>query len=68
MRNPYTIAFAIGYFYGRAYPTDAATIMPEHDLYHREHQGFIDGLNEGRRDYQDVDLPIIALSQPQDEQ
>ena len=61
--NPYTIAYAIGYYYGRAYSADADVELPEADMYHRSNQGFVDGLEAGRRDFQDVDLPVIALKQ-----
>lgn len=62
--NPYTMAFAIGYFYGRAFPTDIEVILPPHDLYHCGNQGFVDGLAAGRRDFQDVDLPVTAVAAP----
>lgn len=61
--NPYTIAYAIGYYYGRAYSADADVPLPEHDMYHRQNQGFTDGLAAGRRDFQEVDLPIIATQE-----
>lgn len=61
--NPYTIAYAIGYYYGRAYSADEYIAMPEHDMYHRQNQGFVDGLAAGRRDFQEVDLPIIATQE-----
>ncbi len=61
--NSYTIAYAIGYYYGRAYSADADVPMPDHDMYHRQNQGFTDGLEAGRRDFEDVDLPIIALQE-----
>lgn len=60
--NPYAIAFAIGYYYGRAFPRDAEVILPSHDEYHRGNQGFEDGLEAGRRDYEQVDLPLVALA------
>ena len=60
--NPYAIAFAIGYFYGRAYSADQDVLLPAQDLYHKSNQGFADGLEAGRRDFQDIDLPIIAES------
>jgi len=60
--NPYAIAFAIGYYYGRAFPRDAEVALPAADEYHRGNQGFEDGLAAGRRDYEDVDLPLIAES------
>ncbi len=63
--NPYAMAFAIGYFYGRAYPAaDQMPKLPAQDQYHSENQGFVDGLAAGRRDFQDVDLPIIAEAAP----
>jgi len=60
--NPYAIAFAIGYYYGRAFPRDAYVTLPAADEYHRGNQGFEDGLEAGRRDYEDVDLPLVALA------
>ncbi len=63
MQNPYTIAYAIGYYYGRAYSADADVPLPEHDMYHRQNLGFTHGLEAGRRDFQEVDLPIIAEQQ-----
>ena len=38
--------------------------LPAQDQYHSENQGFADGLAAGRRDFQDVDLPIIAEAAP----
>jgi len=61
--NPYAIAFAIGYFYGRAYSADQDVLLPAQDLYHKSNQGFADGLAAGRRDYGDVDLPIAAMAE-----
>jgi len=61
--NPYAIAFAIGYFYGRAYSADQDVLLPAQDLYHKSNQGFYDGLAAGRRDYGDVDLPIAAMAE-----
>jgi len=58
--NTYAIAYSIGYFYGRAYPIDQDVPLPPQDLYHRQNQGFTDGLEAGRRDFQDIDLLIIA--------
>lgn len=66
--NPYAIAFSVGYYYGRAFPRDAEVMFPEHDMWYRANKGFEDGLIAGRRDYEDVDLPMVALSQdPVDE-
>lgn len=60
--NPYAIAYSIGYYYGRAYPRDAEVALPAADEYHRGNQGFEDGLEAGRRDYEQVDLPLVALA------
>ncbi len=65
LSTPYNIAFAIGYYYGRAHPTSEEVVIAEQDMYHRANQGFEDGLTAGRRDFCDVDLPIQALAQEQ---
>jgi len=62
--NAYAMAFAIGYYYGRAYGGIANVTLPEHDIYHKNNQGFSDGLVAGRRDFQEIDLPILAMEQP----
>jgi hypothetical protein len=61
--NPYSIAFAIGYYYGRAFPADAQIAMPPEDQSRASNKGFYDGLAAGRRDYGDVDLPIAAMAE-----
>lgn len=61
--NPYAIAYAIGYFYGRSYRPHEEIVLPPEDMVHRENQGFADGLAAGRRDFEEIDLPIIALAQ-----
>lgn len=58
--NPYSIAFAIGYYYGRAFPRDAEVVMSEQDMYHRSNAGFDAGLEAGRRDFEQLDLPAAA--------
>lgn len=58
--NAYMVAFAIGYYYGRAHPTGEGMPMPLEDIYHRSNQGFDDGLAAGQRDFQNIDLPISA--------
>ena len=60
--NPYAVAYAIGYYYGRAYPRNALPELAPHDEYHRGNQGFEDGLEAGRRDYEQVDLPLVAMA------
>jgi hypothetical protein len=62
--TPYAIAYSIGYFYGRAYPSYIADdiTMPVQDHYHRNTEGFKAGFEAGQRDFQDVDLPTIALA------
>jgi len=60
--NPYAIAYAIGYYYGRAYPRNALPELAPYDEYHRGNQGFEDGLEAGRRDYEQVDLPLVAMA------
>jgi hypothetical protein len=61
--NPYTLAFAIGYYYGRAYPRDAHPALSDADMYHSTNKGFDDGLAAGRRDFEEVDLVAAAESQ-----
>lgn len=60
--NPYAIAFAVGYYYGRAFPSYLSheIIVPEQDMGHRSNVGFDDGFKAGQRDFQEVDLPIEA--------
>ena len=54
--TPYTIAYALGYYYGRS----GALVISEQDRYHRENAGFDAGFEAGQRDFQDVDLAIAA--------
>ncbi len=61
--NSYTIAYAVGYYYGRAFPADAPIDMKEEDLAITSNQGFQDGLLAGRHDYVALDLTQEALSQ-----
>ena len=61
--NPYAIAYAIGYFYGRAYPRDVNIPLPEEDQSRVDSNGFHDGLEAGRRDYEAIDLPLVALAE-----
>lgn len=63
----YTKSYAIGYFYGRVYPSYLADgiTMPPQDHYIRDHVSFKDGFEAGQRDFQDVDLPMEAISQEQ---
>lgn len=62
MMTPYAIAFAVGYYYGRAYPRDAEVTLPAADECYRSSEGFTDGLEVGRGDYENVDLPLIAMA------
>jgi hypothetical protein len=63
-RNPYTLAYARGYYYGRAYcGQEPETPMSMEDLYWRDTVGFNDGLAAGKRDFQDLDLTAQAMSQ-----
>lgn len=66
--NPYSTAYAIGYYYGRAFPVDAEVTLPEEDQSKANNQGFYDGLAAGRRDYSEVDLPVAALAEPAEAQ
>ena len=61
--NPYTIAFAIGYYYGRAYPYDAMPRLPEADIPYAGTHGFIAGLERGQHDFGEVDLVTAAEAQ-----
>lgn len=63
--NPYSIAYAVGYYYGRSYGPNELIDLPENDLCYSTNQGFEDGVAAGRRDYAEVDLPIVALAQDQ---
>jgi hypothetical protein len=54
--NPYTISYAIGYYYGRS----GAIVIAEQDRYHQANAGFDMGYEAGQRDFQDVDLPMAA--------
>lgn len=65
--NTYALSYAVGYFYGRAYPPHAAgdIVLPTQDQYHRQNAGFKDGFEAGQRDYQNIDLPTEALSTEQ---
>jgi hypothetical protein len=60
--NAYNRAFAVGYFYGRAYTANEMPVMPTEDLVFRGTSGFGAGLVAGREDFQEVDLPRAALS------
>lgn len=61
---PYITAYAVGYFYGRAYPSYEADdiTMPEQDHCYRDSLGFKDGFVAGRRDFESIDLPLEVLS------
>ncbi len=56
----YTIAYAVGYYYGRAYPADEIIPLKDADLAVVNNQGFQDGLSAGRHDYMALDLPAEA--------
>lgn len=57
--NAYTLAYACGYFYGRAYGEDAE--IKEEDAVYRSNQGFLHGLEAGRMDFEAIDLVDQAL-------
>ena len=61
--NPYTLAFGIGYYYGRAYPRDEMPILAEADMPYAGTYGFIAGLERGRRDFEEIDLVVAAETQ-----
>ncbi len=58
--NAYTIAYAVGYYYGRAYPSNEQVQMPEEDQAVVKNQGFQDGFIAGRHDFEKLDLPREA--------
>jgi len=58
----FTKAYAVGYFYGRAL-MDVKMGMPAEDQALQDHYGFKAGMEDGFRDYQEIDLPKYALSQ-----
>lgn len=62
--TPYTTAYAVGYFYGRAYPSsDRSDItMPEQDYCYRNTVGFKNGFEAGQRDFERIDLSLEALA------
>lgn len=63
-KNPYTLAYARGYYYGRAYcGQELDTLMSMEDMYWRETVGFRDGLEAGKIDFQDLDLTAQAMGQ-----
>ena len=59
--SSYTRAYAVGYYYGRALQNTGAT-MPEEDLALKDHTGFQLGVEDGFRDFQDIDLTNQALT------
>jgi len=61
--NTYTLAFGIGYYYGRAFPRDAMPILAEVDMPYAETFGFAAGLERGRSDFEEVDLVAVAEAQ-----
>jgi hypothetical protein len=63
--NPYSIAYAVGYFYGRSrgyIPTGSD--LPQEDEALMLNQGFNAGFEAGQRDYQAIDLSKQAVSEP----
>jgi len=59
------MAFAVGYYYGRAGGGIGDVTLAEHDIGYKKNQGFLNGLSVGTSDFLEVDLPAIALSQSQ---
>jgi hypothetical protein len=60
---PYTHAYARGYYYGRAFcGVEFEAGVSIEDEQWLETLGFRDGLEAGRRDFQELDLPDEALS------
>lgn len=61
-KDPYTLAYARGYYYGRAFcGIEPVTDMSDEDLIWRDSVGFRDGLEAGKNDFQTLDLPHEAL-------
>lgn len=58
----YTNAFALGYYYGRTFPADANLELQEQDMALYNNAGFASGFERGQIDFQEIDLPKIALS------
>ena len=63
--KPFTTAYAIGYYYGRAYPNEAYPDMPDADLLYRNTIAFHAGLERRREDSHDVDLTLIVAETEQ---
>lgn len=64
-KDPYTLAYARGYYYGRAYcGIEPITDMSTEDLCWRDSVGFLDGLEAGKNDFQTLDLPKEASQHP----
>ncbi len=61
--NTYTVAYAVGYYYGRAFPEDSYENMPPVDITLKDTQGFRDGLAAGRHDFEVIDLTTQALAE-----
>ena len=63
-KHPYTLAYARGYYYGRAFGgNELESKLSIEDLYWRESAGFLDGLEAGRKDFEDLDLTAAAMAQ-----
>ena len=61
-KDPYTLAYARGYYYGRAFcGIELDVIMSVEDITWRDSLGFKDGLEAGKNDFQALDLPNEAL-------
>ena len=60
-KHPYTLAYARGYYYGRAFcGIELEAKISEEDVYWRNTVGFRDGLEAGKIDFQMMDLPQAA--------
>lgn len=62
--TPYSIAYAVGYFYGRSrgyIPTGSD--LPQEDESLLQNQGFNAGFEAGQRDYQAIDLVGQAVNE-----
>ena len=53
-------AYAVGYYYGRAMMNLNET-LPAEDMAFRDTDAFKQGVADGYRDFQDIDLATLAL-------
>ena len=64
--NFYNRAYAVGYFYGRAYSgTNVQVSYTTEDLPLINTKPFMDGMIAGVKDFEEIDLPVYAMEAPQ---